>query len=165
MRYDRLTTYLSMAILLLFVATLTYFYIVSGGSFLPAWLTILGLSVGLFIAMSIPKYVIVSPQSVEIHCVMELTQIKLANIERIKLLSKKEMRYSVPLCGIVGLFGYFGYYVDLRKMRIFKIYARKWDNFVLIDDCFNNRHIFSIENPEEFIKLIDSKIKSNKKRR
>lgn len=165
MKYDRLTICLTVAILLLFIAALTYFYTISGGSFLPAWLTILGLSVGLFVILSVPKYVIVSPQSVEIHCAMELTQIKLTNIERVKLISKKEMRYTIPIFGIMGFFGYFGYYINLRKMQIFKLYARKRANFVLIEDCCKKRHIFSIENPEEFIKLIDSKIKYNKKRR
>lgn len=156
MRYSKLMLTMSVVLILAIIAVLVYFYIVSGGSFFPAWLTILGISIGLLVLLSIPRYVILSPQSIEIHCVLELTTIRYDDIVKIRTLTNDEMRFSVPFCGIFGLFGYYGYYINLKKMRTFRLYSRKWDNFVMVHDKFDNCFVFGVENSDELVKRVQS---------
>lgn len=158
MTYDKRTRYITALFIVVIAIVITYFFVSSGGSYFPAWLTIVGGAIALLSALSIPRYVILSPQSVEIHCVMELVQIKLTEIERIKLLSPSDMKWCLPFLGIWGIFGYYGYYLNLRKMRTFRLYARKWTNFVLIEDRNDNRFIFSVENPTELIAELEKRI-------
>lgn len=158
MSYDRLTIYLSVTFTVIILSILAYFFISSGGSYFPAWLTILCFSIALLSILSIPKYVIISPQAVEIHSVLELTHVKFSDIKRVKIIEKKDMKWCIPFFGIMGLCGYFGYYINLRRMQSFKLYARRWSNFIMIEDRFNNKLIFSIDNPEDFVEQIAKKI-------
>lgn len=158
MTYDKRTRYLTALFIGVIVVVLTYFFISSGGSYLPAWLTILGVAIALLAVLSVPRHVIVSPQAVEIHCVLELIEIKFSQIERIKLLERRDMKWCVPFFGICGIFGYFGYYVNLRQMRTFRLYTRKWNNFIMIEDRDGNRFVFSVENPEQLIETLEKKI-------
>lgn len=158
MLYDKSTRYITAFFTIVIASVLTYFFVASGGSYLPAWLTILFVAVALLAMLSVPRFVIVSQQSVEIHCVMELVRIKFSEIERIKRLERRDMKYCVPLFGIWGIFGYYGYYINLRKMRTFRLYSRKWDNFIMIEDRYDNRFIISAENPDQLIEEIAKRI-------
>lgn len=128
----------------------------SGGSYFPAWFTALVVSVALLGILSIPRSVVVTKISIEIHCVMELTRIPLYQIERVKLLENNQMRWCIPFFGVFGVFGYYGHYIDLKRFRTFKLYARRWSNFVLVEDIYENRIVIGVDEPLEFIKKIDS---------
>lgn len=153
---DKLSRYITVIFIVVVLALLAFIYYTSGGSYFPAWLTTLVVSIALLGALSIPKYAVVTPISVEIHCVMELTRIQLHEISRVKVLENRQMNWCVPFFGVFGVFGYYGYYIDLKEFRTFKIYARHWDNFVLIEDIYDNRFIISVDQPLEFIKEIEN---------
>ncbi|MCD7962480.1 MAG: PH domain-containing protein [Rikenellaceae bacterium] len=129
------------------------YYSVSG--FLPAWVISLLVTVAALYILSIPKYVRVTDNSVEIHCVIELTNIPIKNIKSIKQLDRSEMKFTAPLLGSYGFFGFYGYFYDFSRMSIVKMYASAWENFVMIEDIYEDTYIINCNDPDEFIRLVE----------
>lgn len=155
MKYDKRSRYVTVSFLLIVALFLAFAFYTSGGSYFPAWLTTLALSIMVLGMLSIPKRLLLTPFSLEIHCLMEITRIAYGDIVRVKVLDQGEMRWCVPFFGVYGVFGYYGYYLDLRRFRTMKVYGRRWSNFVMIEDRFHNLFVVSVENSDELIEYLD----------
>lgn len=157
---DKMAKWVTISILFLILCCFTYFYLRSTGSYLPAWFTILIFALLTLLALSIPRYVTISGTSMEIHCIMELTAIPIKNIKNIRPISKKRMQWClpVPLLGIWGVFGYYGYYFDFKSMKLFKLFSSHWDDFIRIEDIYEDVIVISCH---EYAELI-SQVKNNK---
>lgn len=128
-------------------------FLSSTSSFLPAWITILLTGLILLVITSMPKSVEITPDALEIHCIVELTYIPLE-----KIIAAKQVKFRsllpIPILGLFGFFGYYGYYLSLRKFKIYKVYARNWRSIVLVETSDHKRYILSIQQPNEFITLL-----------
>ena len=82
------------------VVSFLSFYCIRG--FLPPWFLTFGAAVLALYVLSIPKYVSVDENALEIHCVVELTRIAVEDVETIRRMDRREMKYAVPLLGKVG---------------------------------------------------------------
>lgn len=142
------------------VGGVSYLYFTSSGSYLPAWFLILAIALLILLSLSIPRFVKVSPKSLEVHCVLELTTIPFENIKRVKHLSQRDMRWClpIPMVGIWGVFGYYGYYVDLKEFKMFKLYAGAWSDFIKIEDIYEDVIVINCSGNEELLRYLDSKI-------
>lgn len=160
MRYDKRSRYVTVIFGLLLISFLTLVFYTSGGSYFPAWLTTLAVSIMLLAVLSIPRMLILTSFSIEVHCLLEVTRISYKDIVRVKVLDSSQMKWCIPFFGVFGIFGYYGYFIDLKRFRTLKIYARRWSNFVMIEDRFQNVYVVSLDNRDEFIAQID-KIKDN----
>lgn len=156
MKYDKQSRWITSIFGVLLLLCLAFIYYTSGGSYFPAWLTTLVVSIALLGVLSIPRHVDITSISVEIHCILELTRIPLYQIDRVKILDKSDMKWCFPFFGVFGIFGYYGYFFDLKRFRTFKMYSRRWSNFVLIEDIYENRVIVGVDDPLDFIAHIDS---------
>ncbi len=149
-----------MTVLLSFVvvaATLWLSYS-SSGSYLYAWFLSLALSViGLFV-MSMPKYVKVSRDSVEVHCVVEVTRIPLKNIRRVHRVQRYRVRRLLPLAGSYGFGGFYGYFFDVIHMRLVRLYAKKLSGLIVIQDIYNVRYYMSCSDPTQLVATIRNEI-------
>ncbi len=152
---DRRAKWLTVLFLAVGIGTVGVLYYLSSGSYLPAWFTTLAIALMLLAVLSIPRFMRVSPHSIEIHCVMELAKIPLQDIRYIRILRPSGMRRCIPIWGIYGFFGYYGYYLHLRKRKIFRVYAREWRNFVLIEDIYEDQIVVSCPDPKAFVQLIE----------
>lgn len=105
------------------------------------------------LALSIPRFIKISPTNIEIHCVMELSAISIAEVASVKSASSSEMKWCIPIpmFGIYGLFGYYGYYFDLRNMKLIKLYCSEWRNFVIIEDIYEDIIVISCPDTSRFI--------------
>lgn len=159
MQTDKRAKWFTWVFFLLLATGLAFVYYRSGGSYFPAWLSTLVVSVALLGVLSIPRRVLVTPFSIEVHCLVEVTRVTYIDIERVKLLEDNEMRWVIPLFGIFGLFGYYGYFLDLRRMRTLRVYGRRWSNFVLIEDRFARRLVVAVEEPTELIRALEPHLK------
>lgn len=155
MKYDKRSRYVTVSFLLVVAILLGFAFYTSGGSYFPAWLTTLALSIMVLGMLSIPKKLVLTPFSLEVHCLMEITRIAYGDIVRVKLLEKGQMRWCVPFFGVYGVFGYYGYYLDLRRFRTVKVYGRRWSNFVMIEDRFHNLYVLAVEDCDELVKRLD----------
>lgn len=140
------------------------FLLVLGGTmlfgetnYLTAWLFFIVLALAGFCILSVPRFVRVGAQALEIHCVVEMTTIELIDIKSAREVPREDMRRTIPILGIFGFFGYYGYYYDLLRLDMIKLYATEWNNFVEIEDIYEDKYVISCDNPQEFIEVLMSK--------
>lgn len=161
MRYfsklDRLAKWITIITILIVVCFGTWIYIRSASTFLPAWITILFWAIFALVMMSVPKYIEITPDGIEIDCTVEITFIAHNDISRIKIIAPTDMRWCFPVAGIFGYFGYYGYYFNFRERKLFKLYARNRRGYVLIETIYEKRYILGVDMPEEFIKQLETK--------
>lgn len=88
--------------------------------------------------LSIPRYVKIAPEGIEIVCVTETTIIPLSEIASVEWIEELPLRRSVPLWCMIGFGGYCGYWLSLKTFRPFKIYASRNGKALLVrrvDGC------------------------------
>lgn len=153
-RLDRRAKWITAIALIAICCGIAVLFYTSGGSYLPAWFSTLIIALFLFALLSVPRFIHVSPHSVEIHCMMELVKIPIHDIREIRVMEPSEMRHSMPVFGIYGLLGYYGYYYNLDEYKLFKIYGSQWRGFVLIEDIYEEQVVVTCANPEEFIEAV-----------
>lgn len=154
-RLDKRAKWLTAIALLLIGGGVGWLFYSSGGSYLPAWFTTVVVALLLLAALSIPRFMRVSPHSVEIHCVMELIKIPIRDIRHVRFIERGQMKFSVPIWGVYGIGGYYGYYFNLREKKVFRMCASQWRNFVLIEDIYEETYIVSCDDPAAFVAAIE----------
>lgn len=154
-RLDKRAKWLTAIALLLIGGGVGWLFYSSGGSYLPAWFTTVVVALLLLAALSIPRFMRVSPHSVEIHCVMELIKIPIRDIRHVRFIERGQMKFCVPIWGVYGIGGYYGYYFNLREKKVFRMCASQWRNFVLIEDIYEETYIVSSDDPAAFVAAIE----------
>ncbi len=149
-RANRITT----AIMILILGGLAAVHFSTGGTYLPAWVLVFLLCVLALCVLSIPRFIRVTDELFEIHCVVELTRIHIEDIELIQRIERHELGRLFPLLGCYGFWGYFGYYFSLREWSVYKVYATRRRNLVLIEDIYEDSYIVSCEDADELIRLV-----------
>lgn len=143
------------------LAAVGFFVIYSRSGYFPTWFLFFGLTILLLYVLSIPRRIRVTQKTFEIHCVVELTSIKLEDIAEITAMEPGEMRWSFPLLASYGFFGYYGWFYNLSEWSLFKVYASQWRNFVRIEDIYETVYVVSCDDPQA---LIDSVSEARKSR-
>lgn len=154
-RMDKRAKWLTTIALLTIAGGVGWLFYSSGGSYLPAWFATVVVALLLLAALSIPRFMRVSPHSVEIHCVMELTKIPIRDIRYVRFIERGQMKWCFPVWGIYGMGGYYGYYFNLRERKVFRLCASQWRNFVLIEDIYEEQYVVSCDDPTAFVAAIE----------
>lgn len=149
------TKRITVVISALAVMIIVFFSIYSDSGYFPAWFLSFAVAVLALYVLSIPRKVRIDDDTLEIHCLVELTTIAVGDIAVIRKMDPKEMKYAIPLLGSYGFFGYYGYYYNLAEMTMFKIYASQWGNFVRIEDIYEDIYVINCDNPDELIYLVN----------
>ncbi|MDR0509586.1 MAG: hypothetical protein LBH06_00660 [Rikenellaceae bacterium] len=151
-RARRITAIVIAAVALLSAAALCLWV---GSSYYSAWLlSNIAAVAGLYI-LSIPRHVAVTEAGVEIHCLVELTILNYDDLRSVRRVGREELKYCIPLLGSYGFFGYYGYYFNLRDWSVFKIYASEWNNFVEIEDVYEQIYVVSCPDADRLTELIE----------
>lgn len=125
-----------------------------GEEYVRAWIIVLLLTILLLYVLSIPRYVKVDKEAVEIHCVVEMTRIPIADINSVRKVTRQDLGRLTLLLGSYGFFGYYGYYANLKRWETVKVYATEWDNLVEINDIYEDRYIVSCREADRFIEMV-----------
>ncbi len=129
-------------------------YIFYDGGYLSVWFGALALALLCLQVLSIPRRIVVTPTQLKIICVLELTEINISDIVRIRKVNPRGLKWIVPLFGGWGFFGYYGIFFDLQRAEKIKMYATEWRYLVEIVDIYEDRYYVSCRNREELIKQI-----------
>ncbi|MFI3315622.1 MAG: PH domain-containing protein [Rikenellaceae bacterium] len=148
-------------IMLIVVGLFIYFLLSSSGSYISAWYLSLAVSILLIFIISFPLNIKLDNREVEIHGVLEVTTIPLANIKRVYRLESYRMMWIIPLCGSYGFGGFFGYYFDIKNLRLVSLCATKLSNMFVIEDIFNEKYILSAPNATNLIAAIRNGISNH----
>ncbi len=157
-RRDRITAYLTSLYILLFLCALVLFVGFYDGGLFSAWLVSIVVAIVLLTLLSVPRDVEVSQGGVKINCLLDITEIDIANITSARAISTRELGVLVPMFGGFGLFGYYGHYFDFRHFRRVVIYTSEWRNLVEIVDIYEDHYYISCRDREAFLREIAAKM-------
>jgi len=148
-RARRITVIVS-CLILIGLGVVWFFY---SGAYLPAWIFAFLLCILALYILSIPRFIRIDDDALEIHCIVEMTKIHVEDIEIIKRIDRHDITPMIPLLGSYGFFGYYGYYFNLWSWNIYKIYAAKRRNLVYIEDIYEDVFVVSCDEADELISL------------
>ncbi len=144
---------------LLFVSICGYFfYRLYDGGYISAWFISFVAALFLLLILSLPRKIVLSPSTIRIHCILEIAEIKLSDIVRVRKVNPRTLKWIMPLIGSYGFFGYYGKFVDLRRAERIKMYATQWSNLVEIVDIYEDRYVVSCSDSKSFISAIRQQI-------
>jgi hypothetical protein len=155
-RLDSRTRRVSLIISLALVLVLAALAVFVRDGYLRAWIIALLLAVVVLYILSIPRYLSLRDGLLEIHCVVELTRIRVEDITDICRVDRSELKL-VPLLGSYGFFGYYGYYIDLHQWETLKVYATEWDNLVLIKDIYETFYLVSCRQADKLVAAVSDR--------
>ncbi len=160
-RTDRKTLYVSLALMMMMALLGIVLMLLYRGGFISTWYLTLIVALVALAALSIPRNIVIRPDTVEVRCLCNLIEIERSEIVSVRRVSRKELRV-LPLFGIWGLFGYYGTFFDLANMSSVQIYATQWNDFVEIIDSSDNCYYLSSERADELIAAIGTSSHSDK---
>lgn len=150
-RRTRRSTWIISAVLVCVFACVVLFV---GEEYVRAWIILLLFTVLLLYILSIPRYVTVDREALEIHCVVEMTRIQIADINSVRKVTRQDTGRLTLLLGSWGFFGYYGYYANLRRWEIVRVYAGEWDNLVEIEDIYEDKYLISCREADRLIEMV-----------
>lgn len=124
--------------------------------YMRAWVFSLPLAVAALYVLSIPRYISVSAEKLEIHCVVEMTRIEICDIASIRIMEKQDYDRTFPVLGSYGFFGYYGYYLDLRKWDMIKMYASRRQGLVEITDISEQVFVVSCRDAKTLVEAVQN---------
>lgn len=148
-RSRRITWGTFAAIAALFVG----FHFIWGGAYLPAWFLLVLLCIITLFVLSFPRYLTIDDDTLQIHCIVELTRIHVEEIETVRRIDRSHFRRMIPLLGSYGFGGYFGYWFHLSDWTICKLYTTERKQLVLIEDIYEDIYIVSCPDPDLLVTL------------
>ena len=157
-RFDRRTLYWTIFCLAVLVLLGLALYLLYEGGYLSAWFTSFIVALVALMALSIPRSIVLTPDKVSIRCLLDITEIRTADIASVRRVEPARMRWLLPLFGAFGFFGYYGHFLDLRRLERIRIYASEWRNFVEIVDIYEERYYVSCREADELVEELSRSI-------
>lgn len=152
---DKRCKWLTAVYIVIIAAGFTAVAIFGSGGYMEAWIVSILIAVIALYLLSIPRYIKVDDDNLEIQCVVEMTSIDLRDIVGIRNVDPDEYKHKLLcLLGSYGFFGYYGYYLNLRSWEIIKVYAGERRNLVEIEDSYEQTYIISCRESDELIDAV-----------
>ena len=113
-RFDRRTLYWTALYVVVYIGLGYGLYRLYAGEYLSAWFISCVGALLILMALSIPRKLVVTDASLEIRCLLDITELRRDEIVGARRVEADEMRWLLPLFGGCGFFGYYGHFFDLR---------------------------------------------------
>ena len=155
--FDRRTIIVSILALVLCAGGAVLLYMLYMGGFFSAWFVSFVMAIFALMILSIPRRIILLDNKLEIQCVFDITEIDLQEINRIRKVSNRRLRWTMLLFGSSGFCGYYGKFFDLKEFEVITIYSSEWNNFVEITDIYDSRIYVSCRDADELIAAVRSR--------
>ena len=137
-RFDHSTIYWTLIYIIVFVLLGGLLYHLYEGGYLSAWFTSFIVALVALMSLSIPRKIVVSDETVEVRCLLDITEIRRDEIASVRRVDPKRMKWFLPIFGGCGFFGYTdtsstcgGWTATALRLR--------WRNFVEITDIYEDR--------------------------
>lgn len=150
-RFDRRTIYWTLVHLGVFVVLGITLYKLYEGGYFSAWFTSFIAALVALMALSIPRRIVVTEQTLEVRCLLDITEIRRDEIASVRRVDARQMKWLFPIFGACGFFGYYGHFFDLRRLDRVRIYASKWSQFVEITDIYEERLYVSCDEADRLV--------------
>lgn len=155
-RFRRRIRWVSIGVLVLVVAAVFALYLLYDGGYISAWFLSITVAVIALCVLSIPRHIRVDERSIEIHCILEMTEIELIDVLSVEPIERRQIKWLIPTLASYGWFGFYGYYFNLRTLDWVHVYASEWANLVMITDKYEQQFLVSCNEPERLITTIEA---------
>ncbi len=155
-RFDRRTLYWTALYVVVYIGLGYGLYRLYAGEYLSAWFISCVGALLILMALSIPRKLVVTDASLEIRCLLDITELRRDEIVGARRVEADEMRWLLPLFGGCGFFGYYGHFFDLRHFDRLLIYASRWRDLVEIMTVYDDRIWVSCEAADELVSLLNA---------
>ena len=137
--FDRHTFYSTLCHFVVFILLgLALLYLYEGG-YLSAWFTSFVVALIALMSLSIPRKIVVTEDTVEVRCLLDITEIRRDEIASVRCVDPRYMKWMMPIFGANGFFGYYGHFLSLKRFERVRIYASEWKNFVEITTIYDEK--------------------------
>ena len=153
--FGRRIRWASIGVLALIVAVVFALYLLYDGGYISMWFLSVTVAIVALCVLSIPRHIRIDEASIEIHCILEMTEIELIDVASVERIERQQIKWLVPTLASYGLFGYYGYYLNLRTLDRVHVYATKWSDLVMITDKYEQQFLVSCDDPEQLISAIE----------
>lgn len=130
----------------------------SPGKYLPVWFASIAAAAILLALLSVPRSIRITPEALEIRCVLEITHIPYNHIRSVRRMERPRPGSLVPVFASPGFFGYFGYWLDTRGWDFVKLYATSWQGLVMIEDVYEQRFVVNVNDSEMLCAMIEARM-------
>ncbi len=158
-RRARLATWITAGFI---AVAITLLWLLSPGSYLPAWFSSIAFAVLALAALSVPRRIRVTSAAVEIRCVIEITHITYRHLKDIRRVEPSDLKPFMPIFGSPGFFGYFGYWLARKNWDVVKVYASQRRGLVMIEDLYEQRYLVSVDEPDRLIEAVRGHMSADK---
>lgn len=154
-RCDKRCKWLTVVYIVVITLGFASIIIFGKGGYAEAWLLSVLIAMLLLYVLSIPRYIKVDDENLEIQCIVEMTRIDIRDITEIHKVEPRAYRHRLfCLLGSYGFFGYYGYYFNFRTWEIMKVYAGERDYLVEIEDKYEQKYLVSCRDADRFIDAV-----------
>lgn len=153
--FKRRIRWISIGVLILIVAAVFALYMLHDGGYISAWFLSVTVAVIALCVLSIPRHIRVDDASVEIHCILEMTEIELIDVASVERIERCEIKWLIPTLASFGWFGFYGFYFNLRTLDWVHVYASEWSNLVMITDKYEQQYLVSCDEPDRLVATIE----------
>ena len=155
---DTITKSLTLLHFIMFAVVAAALYYLFDGGYMFAWFVSIAIAIVLLMLLSIPRYVVLNEEGIDICCISDHTHIEYDKIAYVRMVNKRSMRYMLPIFASVGFFGYYGVFLNLRKMDFVKIYASNTGDSIEIVDIYEDKYYISCNDLSELYNQLNSAI-------
>ena len=158
-RIERAVFYRSALYFVVFIILGISLYFLYDGGYFSAWFCSFIVALIALMSLSIPRKIEVSDQSIQIRCLLDVTEINIEDITSIKAIGRGVLQFTVPLFAGYGFFGYYGHFLNLMSFERVTIYASKWQDFIEITDVYDDKYYVTTSCRDLFIADVEARIK------
>ena len=126
-RFDHSTIYWTLIYIIVFVLLGGLLYHLYEGGYLSAWFTSFIVALVALMSLSIPRKIVVSDETVEVRCLLDITEIRRDEIASVRRVDPKRMKWFL------------------------RLYASEWRNFVEITDIYEDRLYVSCADADRLV--------------
>lgn len=153
-KLDKHCRRLSVIYIVVMLGVFALIFFAGNGGYLQAWLYSILLAIVALFILSIPRYIRVDDDNLEIHCVVEMTRIEIRDVASVRRITRGEYPRLWLILGSYGFFGYYGYFFDFKQWELIKVYATERENLVEIEDIYEQKYIVSCREADRLIEAV-----------
>ncbi len=124
-------------------------------NYISGWFSIFAVVILLFLALSIPRRLVVDNDHLVIYCLLEIVEIPLEEIVSVRKVSARELRWIFPLFAGCGFFGYYGRFFDFKRFESIRAYITEWRYLVEVVNIYDERFYISCRDRDHLMKFIE----------
>ncbi len=161
-RINRYTWYWTTVYIVIIVLLFSIMAGLYEGGYLSAWFLSFCIAFIALTAMSIPRKIVVTDNTLLIRCILDITEIPRDEIASVRAVDNKEMRMILPVFASIGFFGYYGHFFDVRNMRHVEIYASTWSDFIEINTIYEDTYYISCADRGELVAELSQNVRKSR---